>query len=108
MSDSEQAERGAEPSPEQRFGAELRRLREQADLSVRRLAQELHRAHSGIVEYETGRRLPSVDVVEQYEQYFGVAPGTLLAQRERTRAARLERPVRSTSISATSPAPTRD
>src|SRR3954447_13279348 len=57
-------------TPEEGFGAELRRLREQAGLTARQLATELHRAHSGIVEYERGRRLPAVDVVEQYEDHF--------------------------------------
>ena len=61
-------------------------------LSVRRLAQELHRAHSGIVEYESAQRLPGVEVVEQYEDLFGLTRGTLGAQRERARAARLESP----------------
>ena len=82
----------ADGTPEARFGAELRRLRVRAGLSVRRLAEELHRAHSGIVDYERGRRLPGVEVVEQYEDYFGLARGTLVAQRERARAERLEQP----------------
>lgn len=79
-------------TPQARFGAELRRLREQAGLTVRRLAEELHRAHSGIVEYEGGRRLPGIEVVEQYENYFGLARGTLVARRERARVEALERP----------------
>jgi WD40 repeat protein/transcriptional regulator with XRE-family HTH domain len=83
---------GLEETPEERFGAELRRLRVQRGLSVRRLAEQLHRAHSGIVEYERGRRLPGVEVVEQYEDYFGLARGTLVAKRERARVERLERP----------------
>jgi WD40 repeat protein/transcriptional regulator with XRE-family HTH domain len=82
----------ADDTPEARFGAELRRLRVQAGLSVRRLAQELHRAHSGIVHYESGRRLPGVEVVEQYEDFFGLGRGTLGAQRERARVQRLESP----------------
>jgi len=73
-----------------RFGAQLRRLRVQARLSFRQLAGGLHRAHSSIVGYESGRRLPLVEVVEQYEDYFGLTRGTLGAQRERARVARLE------------------
>ena len=57
---------------------------------VRRLAQELHRAHSGIAEYESAQRLPRVEVVEQYEDFFGLPRGTLVAQRERARAAQAE------------------
>jgi transcriptional regulator with XRE-family HTH domain len=66
-------------TPQERFGAELRRLRRQAGLSMRRLAQELHCAHSGIVDYESGRRLPGVEVVEQYEDFLGLHRGTLSA-----------------------------
>ena len=82
----------ANGTPEERFGAELRRLRERAELTVRRLAQELHRSHSSIVEYERGRRLPGVEVVEQYEEYFGLERGALVAERERARLRRLEEP----------------
>jgi hypothetical protein len=56
-------------------------------------AQRQHRAHSGsIVEYESAQRLPGVEVVEQYEDCFGLARGTLAAQRARARAAELESP----------------
>jgi transcriptional regulator with XRE-family HTH domain len=79
-------------TPEEAFGVQLRRLREQAGLTVRALGHRLHRAHSGIVEYEGGRRLPGVGVVEQYEDFFELSRGTLLAQRERARMLRLERP----------------
>jgi WD40 repeat protein/transcriptional regulator with XRE-family HTH domain len=82
----------ADETPEARFGAELRRLRVHAGLSGRRLADELHRGQSSIVDYERGVRLPSVEVVEQYEDYFDLLRGTLLAQRERARVERLERP----------------
>lgn len=82
----------ADETLQARLGAELRRLRERAGLSGRRLAKELHRSQSSIVDYERGRRLPSVEVVEQYEDYFGLSRGTLVAQRERARVARLEFP----------------
>lgn len=70
----------------------MRRLRLRAGLSVRDLAKALHRAHSGIVEYEGGLRLPSLEVVEQYEDHFGLVRGTLVAHRERARVERLDRP----------------
>jgi transcriptional regulator with XRE-family HTH domain len=79
-------------TPQACFAAELRRLRLQAGLSVRALARGLHRAHSGIVEYETAQRLPGVEVVEQYEEFFGLARGTLAALRERARAAEVDVP----------------
>jgi transcriptional regulator with XRE-family HTH domain len=77
-------------SPETRFGAVLRRVRVQAGVSVRRLAKDLGRVHSTISDFENGRRLAGVEVVEQYEDYFGLARGTLGAQRECARAERLE------------------
>lgn len=61
-------------------------------MTVRRLAKDLARAHSTISDFENGRRLAGVEVVEQYEDYFGLARGTLGAQRERVRAERLEAP----------------
>jgi WD40 repeat protein/transcriptional regulator with XRE-family HTH domain len=70
----------------------LRDVRVQARVSVRRLARDLDRAHSTISDFENGRRLPGVEVVEQYEDYFGLSRGTLGAQRERARAERLESP----------------
>jgi WD40 repeat protein/transcriptional regulator with XRE-family HTH domain len=79
-------------TPEVHFGAELRRLRVETGMSLRQLGRSLHRAHSTISEFESGRRLPGADVVEQYEDYFGLPRGTLGAQRERARAARLEAP----------------
>ena len=79
-------------TPEARLGTELRRLRVQAGLSVRGLASKLHRSHSSIVEYERGQRLAPVEVIEQYERFFGLAPATLGVQRERARIERLEDP----------------
>ena len=79
-------------TPEMRFGAELRRVRLHAGLSVRQLAQALGRAHSTISDFENGRRLAGVEVVASYEDYFGLRRGTLGAQRERARAERHELP----------------
>ena len=79
-------------TPEARFGGELRRVRVQANVTLRRLAKDLGRAHSTISDFENGRRLAPVEVVEQYEDYFGLARGALGAQRERARASRLELP----------------
>ena len=59
---------------------------------MRGLASKLHRSHSSIVEYERGQRLAPVEVIEQYERFFGLAPATLGVQRERARIERLEDP----------------
>jgi WD40 repeat protein/transcriptional regulator with XRE-family HTH domain len=86
---------GPEPvddTPEARLGAQLRAVRMLAGLSVRRLAKDLNRAHSTISDFENGQRLPGVEVVEEYEDYFGLSRGELGAQRERARAERLESP----------------
>jgi transcriptional regulator with XRE-family HTH domain len=61
-------------------------------LTLRELGAELHRAHSTISDLEKGVRLPAVDVAEQYEAYFKLPRGTLVARRERARAERLESP----------------
>jgi len=79
-------------TPEARFGDVLRGVRLRAGVTVRRLAKDLDRAHSTISDFENGRRLAGVEAVEQYEDYFGLARGTLGAQRERARAERLESP----------------
>ena len=79
-------------APEARFGAVLRQLRERAGLTLRDLGEQLHRSHSTISDFEHGRRLPGVEVVEQYEDRFGLSPGMLVVQRERARATRLDNP----------------
>ncbi|MDT7713321.1 MAG: hypothetical protein QOG46_2061, partial [Pseudonocardiales bacterium] len=79
-------------TPQADFGAALCGLRVRAGLTLRVLGEQLHRSHSTISEFEKGVRLPAVEVVEHYEQYFTLPPGTLVAQRERARAERLEFP----------------
>ena len=66
----------------------MRRLREQAGLTVRGLAKRLHGSHSSVVEYENGVRLAPVQVVQQYEELFALKPGELTARRERARKLR--------------------
>ena len=75
-------------TPEAQFGAELRLLRQRAGLTVRQLADHLHRSHSSIVEYEGGVRLAPIKAVQQYEEFFAIEPGTLDASRERARESR--------------------
>lgn len=60
-----------------RFGANVRRLREKADLSQDAFADlvGVHRTYmSGI---ERGKRAPSIIVVEQLAKALGVNPGEL-------------------------------
>jgi tetratricopeptide (TPR) repeat protein/transcriptional regulator with XRE-family HTH domain len=77
----------AEPRPEMRVGAAMRRARETRGVPLRALARRLQRSHSTLVEYERGHRLAPLDVVEAYEAELGVAAGALVGLYE---AARLE------------------
>lgn len=74
--------------PESQFGDELRRLRQQSGLTLRELAKQLNRSHSSIVDYEGAGRLAPIHVVQEYEDHFGLTPGSLLALRERAYDAR--------------------
>ncbi len=61
-----------------RLGQELRRLRQQQGLSQRRLVRELGlSAHSNLVQYELGRRIPPGDIVLACERLLGDRAGTL-------------------------------
>jgi tetratricopeptide (TPR) repeat protein len=60
----------------------LRQFRRERGLAQRDLLAPLHlSAHSAIVDYETGRRLPPADVLVAYERYFELAVGTLSSLR---------------------------
>jgi transcriptional regulator with XRE-family HTH domain len=62
----------------------LRQLRLGHGLSYRLLARRLGlTAHSGLVDYETGKRIPPADLVTSYERAFGLTAGSLLAMRNR-------------------------
>ncbi|HEU5356425.1 MAG TPA: tetratricopeptide repeat protein [Actinocrinis sp.] len=71
------------------LGTALRRLRRGRGLAQRDLLQPLHLgSHSAIVDYEAGRRIPPEAVVEAYERFFNLAPGTLTRLREQALAER--------------------
>lgn len=81
-------------TPPARLGAELHRLREETGLTLRALAGKLELGtHTVIVDFERGRKLPPVDVVERYERFFATACGELLAMRERARVYLLDNPL---------------
>jgi tetratricopeptide (TPR) repeat protein/transcriptional regulator with XRE-family HTH domain len=79
-----------------RLGVELRKLRRERGLAQRELCKSLNLAsHTTIVDFESGRRIPSQDILAAYERQFGLAPGSLrrlrrnaLAQRAATEARR--------------------
>lgn len=77
------------------FGGRLHALRlSRKGLSQRRLATALEqKAHGGIIDYEKGRRLPPLDVVERYEDYFGLGRGELVIALQRARSHAADRPL---------------
>jgi len=56
-----------------RFGEKLRTLRERRGLSYRQLAALLDTAHSHLVNLESGKHKPSVDLIIKMTQVFGVS-----------------------------------
>jgi hypothetical protein len=61
-------------------------------LSFRALARQLGlSAHSGLADYESGRRIPPEDLILAYERVFDVPSGTLKELRNRAFAQRAER-----------------
>ncbi|GAA0385825.1 hypothetical protein GCM10009530_40980 [Microbispora corallina] len=99
-----------DPSPEDEdLGHRLRRLRRSAGMSQQRLARELGlSAHSSIVYYESGRRIPPADIVDAYERVFALAPGTLHRSRLRALAARADLASENPRPSTPGRAPTAD
>ncbi|HEV2377305.1 MAG TPA: NB-ARC domain-containing protein [Streptosporangiaceae bacterium] len=70
--------RSPEGDAARRLGIELRKLRRERGLAQRDLCKSLSLAsHTTIVEFESGRRVPSLDTLAAYERCFGLAPGTL-------------------------------
>jgi transcriptional regulator with XRE-family HTH domain len=69
--------------------AAVRGLRQARGISQRDLAASLHlSAHSSIVDYEAGRRIPHDDILSGYERNFGLHPGQLQQLRRRVLAHR--------------------
>lgn len=90
-------------SADQALAFTLRQLRLREGMSLRDLVRRLgYSAHSAIADFESGRRLPSEGVIQDYETLFAVAPGLLSAQRRRVLAERAD-----AEWAATSPRPSR-
>lgn len=56
-----------------KLGAEMRRVRDEADISLRELARRLDVSHSVIVRWEKGERIPSTDSVSAFLALTGVS-----------------------------------
>lgn len=62
-----------------RFGEKLRQLRQARELTVRQLAGLLEmKSHSHISDMESGRSLPSVELLVKLADYFNVTTDQLL------------------------------
>jgi tetratricopeptide (TPR) repeat protein/transcriptional regulator with XRE-family HTH domain len=92
-----------------RLGGELRRMRRQLGLSQRFVVRAVGlSAHSNLVQYELGRRIPPGDVLLALQQLFGDASGSLRRLRAEALMERAQGPavVASSSGAATEPATT--
>ena len=84
-------------SAAERLGAAIFRARQARGISLRGWARAIGlSAHSGLVDYERGLRIPPRDIVVASEHAFGAAPGSIeqlldaaLLERARARADRL-------------------
>jgi len=56
-----------------RFGEKLRILREQHNLSYRKMASKLETSHSHIINLESGKHKPSVDLIVRIVQVFDLS-----------------------------------
>jgi transcriptional regulator with XRE-family HTH domain len=75
--------------PEQEVGAALNRARRAAGFSLREMARRLnYGSHSSLSEYEAGARMPTESVVEAYEIFLQLPPGTLTSILESANIAR--------------------
>jgi transcriptional regulator with XRE-family HTH domain len=87
---------GASPGREQDEGPargdlphRLHQLRVQQGLTLRQMAAVLGlSAHSGVADFEAGRRIPHNDIVVSYERYFSLADKELQRLRQQALAAR--------------------
>ena len=59
------------------YPTELQRLRKQANLSQKQLADALHVSQTAVGFWERGERTPSVDIATKISDYFNVPMDTL-------------------------------
>lgn len=76
----------------QNFGHLLRLSRLREGLSLRAVAKRIGlSAHSGVAEYESGRRLPPENLIAPYERALNLPPGYLLDLRRQVLRTRADR-----------------
>lgn len=82
-----------------RLGQELRRLRRRNGMSQRALVRALGlSAHSNLVQYELGRRIPPGDIVAACERLLGDGSGSLSRLRSEALAERAETALREPDV----------
>ncbi len=64
--------------PTSNFGERLKQLRREKNLTQEQLAEVFGVARNSIFSYETGRRIPDIEVLKSYAEYFGVTSDYLL------------------------------
>ena len=62
----------------EKFGEKLRTLRQRRGLSYRQLAALLETSHSHILNIETGKHKPSVDLIVRIVRFFDVSYDQLM------------------------------
>ncbi len=76
----------------QKFGLVLRHSRLEQGLSMRTVAKRIGlSAHSGVAEYESGRRIPPEDLIDAYERALCVPVGYLQELRKQALKERANR-----------------
>ena len=63
-----------------KFSDRVRTLREARGLSINDLAQEISLSKATVGHWETGLRLPSLEVIDALADYFGVSTDYLLGR----------------------------
>ena len=67
--------------------ARLKELRISSGRTQEEIANELFCSRTSLSNYESGRRIPSIEVLSQLAEYFNVDIGYLLTGKPRTRSA---------------------
>lgn len=63
-----------------KFAENLRKLREERQLTQSQLGQEIGKSNTTIAILESGERLPKIDDAKKLADYFGVSVGYLIGE----------------------------
>lgn len=65
------------------FAIRIRELRNEKELKIRELADKLDITHSSISMYENRKRVPTIDTLQLFVEYFNVSADYLLGFSEK-------------------------